>query len=277
MSALPQPVHRFHEVNGLRLHLAIWEHPDSPLVPLLYLHGLGVQWWAFEPMARRFAAKRTVMALDLRGHGDSDKPAHGYALDDYAADVRGLLDQLPHPRLDLLGHSLGGLVALPVAAEVADGLAHVALEDPPVMVGEEIVPWRASFQPWADDKRLPRDQAVEAFSRRIANWALPLELHRRAAESMVDMAPGPVEALLVGGLDRPDWTPLMSGIRVPTLVLAADPARGVGAGGERRRLYAALPRGEVMDFPGCRHLMEWSCPDRFFEAVEAFLAEPVDA
>jgi pimeloyl-ACP methyl ester carboxylesterase len=275
MDTLPQRAHRFHEVNGLRLQLTIWDQPESALAPLLILHGIGARWLFYEPTALRFAATRTVMVLDFRGHGDSEKPSHGYALDDYAADVRGLLDQLPYPHLDLLGHSLGALVAIPLAAESQERLAHVVLEDPPIMVGEEIQPWRDSIRPLLDWKHLPRDQAVQEFHRAIASWNLPLDIHRLAAESFVDTADGPFEELIGGGLDKPDWTPLLSGTHVPTLVLAADPATGIGAQGERQRLYAALPRGKVVDFPGCHHLMEWSCPDRVFETVEAFLAVPV--
>jgi pimeloyl-ACP methyl ester carboxylesterase len=75
------------------------------------LHGIWDTWRIFERLAARLVREQTLYALDLRGHGDSDKPADGYAITDYAADVRGVLARLGHERVALLGFSLGSLVA----------------------------------------------------------------------------------------------------------------------------------------------------------------------
>lgn len=61
-------------------------------------------------MATELSRSRTVYAADLRGHGDSDWPGE-YSVALLASDLVGLLDHLPDPVLDIVGHSLGGLVA----------------------------------------------------------------------------------------------------------------------------------------------------------------------
>src|SRR5688500_14402682 len=88
------------------IELAITEYQaDGP--PLLLLHGIGsrgVSWW---PVLDRLARQARPIALDLRGHGASDKPETGYLLPDYAADLAALVHALGLDRPAILGHSLG--------------------------------------------------------------------------------------------------------------------------------------------------------------------------
>lgn len=85
--------------------------------PLLLIHGnfASQQWWA--PQFAEPPAGRRLIAPDLRGLGDSGRPGHGYDVATAAADVRALLDALGIERCDVLGHSLGGCVALALAVE----------------------------------------------------------------------------------------------------------------------------------------------------------------
>jgi pimeloyl-ACP methyl ester carboxylesterase len=101
---------RFVDVNGLRLHYCEWGPISAP--PVLLLHGGSAHshWW--ESFADAIADGYHVIALDLRGHGDSshaDPPA--YRISDYVSDLAALVDQLQLPRLHLIGHSLGAMVA----------------------------------------------------------------------------------------------------------------------------------------------------------------------
>ncbi|HMV40482.1 MAG TPA: alpha/beta hydrolase [Plasticicumulans sp.] len=83
--------------------------------PLLLLHGnfASQQWWA--PQFADPPAGRRLIAPDLRGLGDSGRPGHGYDVPCAAADVLALLDALDIERCDVVGHSLGGVVALQLA------------------------------------------------------------------------------------------------------------------------------------------------------------------
>ncbi|WAL66058.1 alpha/beta hydrolase [Amycolatopsis cynarae] len=104
-----------HDVsaNGIRLHVA--EAGDGPLV--LLLHGFAEFWWAWRHQLVSLAESGFhVVAADLRGYGDSDKPPRGYDAWTLAGDVAGLIRALGERRAHLVGHAWGGMLAWTAAA-----------------------------------------------------------------------------------------------------------------------------------------------------------------
>lgn len=95
------------------MHVA--ERGSGPLV--LMLHGFAQCWWVWHAQLEALAeAGYRVVALDLRGYGDSDKPPRGYDGWTLAGDVAGLVRALGERRAHLIGHAWGGLLAWTVAA-----------------------------------------------------------------------------------------------------------------------------------------------------------------
>ena len=106
-------VHRDVSANGIRLHVA--EAGRGPLV--LLLHGFGQFWWTWRHQLTALAdAGYHVVAADLRGYGDSDKPPRGYDAWTLAGDVAGLVRALGERQAHLVGHAWGGLLAWTAAA-----------------------------------------------------------------------------------------------------------------------------------------------------------------
>jgi pimeloyl-ACP methyl ester carboxylesterase len=105
------PITQTYVAQGLRLKYLDWGNPTAPLVILL--HGGMEQSHAWDPVGAALCDRWHVIAPDLRGHGDSDwSPGGAYSVLDYTADLAGLLKLLgPHP-VTLIGHSLGGNLAL---------------------------------------------------------------------------------------------------------------------------------------------------------------------
>lgn len=97
--------------RGLTFHLYRW--PGADLAPLVLLHGWGDTGATYQFLVDCFTAERTCVAIDMRGFGRTQRPDDGYWFPDYLADLDALLDQLaPDAPIDLVGHSMGGNIAM---------------------------------------------------------------------------------------------------------------------------------------------------------------------
>jgi esterase len=115
-------------VDGLRLHYLDWGNADRP--PLLFLHGGSLTAHTWDLVCLALRRDYHCVAVDQRGHGDSEwSPIHDYGPDANARDIHGLIQQLDLREPVLVGHSLGGLHAVTHAAHASDGLAGIALVD----------------------------------------------------------------------------------------------------------------------------------------------------
>jgi pimeloyl-ACP methyl ester carboxylesterase len=101
--------HQFIHVNGLRLAYREWPGERGPLICLPHLTG---HKGSFNQLAQRLAPEYRVLALDLRGRGDSDKPAEGYGFAYHARDVLAFADALDLETFTLIGHSFGATTAV---------------------------------------------------------------------------------------------------------------------------------------------------------------------
>ncbi|MEV1287655.1 alpha/beta hydrolase [Micromonospora sp. NPDC049679] len=115
-------------VGGLHFSLRVWQAVDKDKAPTVLLHATGKTARDWDVIASGLCAERTVYAVDLRGHGASDWPGT-YSVNLFAQDVIGILDQLGTGAVDLVGHSLGGLVACVVASERQRHIRKLVLED----------------------------------------------------------------------------------------------------------------------------------------------------
>ncbi|MEV4807512.1 alpha/beta fold hydrolase [Nonomuraea sp. NPDC049421] len=116
-------------VNGIRLRYREEGGPDDR--PLVLLHGRTADHNDWNGITQHFAGRgRHVLVPDLRGHGESEHPG-AYALHEMAGDVAALLDHLKTGSVELIGHSLGALVATRVTIARPDLVSRLVLEDPP--------------------------------------------------------------------------------------------------------------------------------------------------
>ncbi len=107
-----QPIdHSKKLVNGANLHVA--RIGDGP--PLMLLHGWPEFWLTWEPVMMRLADRFRLVAPDLRGFGDSDKPEGPFGAQDQARDLLALLDTLDIQRVGLIGHDVGGAIMQAIA------------------------------------------------------------------------------------------------------------------------------------------------------------------
>ncbi|NPD68441.1 alpha/beta hydrolase [Lichenicola cladoniae] len=119
--------HRFATVDGVRLHYVSGGNPHGDI--LVLLAGFPESWFAWRKIMVRLAATYRIIAPDLPGQGDSDRPAGGYDTQTLAMAVHGLLQQLGVGKYFLAAHDIGAWVAYPLAALFGDEVRGLALLD----------------------------------------------------------------------------------------------------------------------------------------------------
>jgi len=120
----------FVTVNGLRLHVVETGDASPGRPAMILLHGIARHAHTFDHIAGDFSRTYRVLAVDMRGHGDSAwSPGGAYLVQDYVKDLEGLVDQLRLTRVTLLGNSTGGRVAQVYAGLHPDNVARLVVED----------------------------------------------------------------------------------------------------------------------------------------------------
>jgi len=123
--------------NGIRLHYLDHSGPGPALV---LAPGLTANAHSFDGLIRSgLSDVARVIALDLRGRGESDAPPSGYAMEDHARDVLGLLDALGLDRIVMGGHSFGGLLTYWLAANHPERVDRCVVLDAPAVVDAAVV------------------------------------------------------------------------------------------------------------------------------------------
>jgi pimeloyl-ACP methyl ester carboxylesterase len=112
--------------DGIEIQLAIKEGDGKNI---LCIHGLTANSRCWEVMAASLAPAHSLLAMDLRGRGLSDKPPAGYSLQHHIQDIFCLLDDLKQERIVLMGHSLGAFISLAFAANYPERTEKIILMD----------------------------------------------------------------------------------------------------------------------------------------------------
>ncbi len=116
---------RFANVHGVRLHYLAAGVGD----PVILLHGYAETSHMWLPLIAELVATRTVIAPDLRGAGQSAKPAGGYTKAEMAADIHALARSLGYERVQIVGHDIGLMVAYAYAAQYPTAVQRIVLMD----------------------------------------------------------------------------------------------------------------------------------------------------
>jgi pimeloyl-ACP methyl ester carboxylesterase len=159
IASLADPVSRFYESQGLRLHYADWGNDAAP--PLILIHGGRDHCRSWDEVARSLQPHFHVMAPDLRGHGDSDwAKGSSYSLSDYVYDLTRLARSPAVHKTTIVGHSMGGMIGLMYAGIYPDKVSRLAVLDgvtvvpgsPRAPIHEQIAEWIAQLDRIAERK-----------------------------------------------------------------------------------------------------------------------------
>jgi pimeloyl-ACP methyl ester carboxylesterase len=266
--------------NGLALRYLEWGRADT--LPVICVHGYTSSAEAFNALARRISDRAHVIAMDLRGHGESAwSPDGAYQYADQMSDLASLVDALGLGRFVLVGTSMGGIIAMAYAAQHAERLRALVINDigPDAEAGTQRITGMVGSRP-ADFPSL--DAALE-YRRQISpiTAARPLEDQRETVLGVLrerpdgrwawKMDPAYIEQRVTRGPPaRPQLWRALERLPCPTVVVwGAD--SDVLSEAQARRMTTALPRGELVAIPGIGHAPTLVEPEAL-AAVERLLA-----
>ena len=277
------PTDAFVTVNGLRIHYVDWGNPTLgtearrakvTATPLILIHGLDRVARTFDHLVPHFTARYHVIAVDMRGHGDSGWDPQGrYLVEDHVGDVEGLVQQLGLKNITIWGNSTGGRVAQVFAGKHPELVSAVISED----VGPE----------------RPR-QIADNYSRRVAQedagWASEEELLAQLRKSNAGVSDAVLvpyvrygtkrradgrlvwkrDPQLVKGFVATDLWRFVRDIKAPILYVIGGRSTIVPLE-TQEELKKTLPNARIVTMPGLGHYPSDEKPQEFLAIVDEFL------
>jgi pimeloyl-ACP methyl ester carboxylesterase len=280
---VPLPVKHI-EIDGIDVAY-VDSGGDGP--PIVFVHGLSSYMGFWEYQLPHFAQGHRVLALDLPGYGASARPDAAFTPPWYADFVADWMDVVAAPRAIVVGHSLGGQIALTLALNHPERVSSLVLSAP---AGFErfdagAIAWMKAY--WTEDRALGTSETEIRATMTRAVFNHTDAGVERLIEERVRMAKTPefrgtavaVSRSIAGMLDFPVRARLGE-IRVPTLIIYGTDDRmipnPVFNGGRTRTIAEAgrdaIPGAELVMIPGAGHTVHHDAPEAWNTAVDEFLA-----
>ena len=238
---------------------------------LVLLHGISDSSSSWSRMLPHLPAGIRTVAVDLRGHGASTKPEHGYSVPVLAADVVALMDRLGVGAATVVGHSWGTLVARAVAEDHPDRVDRL------VLVGAMAAPVNSIMHDLDAEVRALGDDVPESFVREFQESTLATAVPEAFLERVVAESrrlPGPVWRAAMHGLVTAGDADRLRDIAAPTLLVWGE-HDSFFLRQEQERLVAAIQNARLVVVPGAGHATHWDRPAEVASEIAAFvLAAP---
>ena len=250
------------KIGGLQLHYFDWGNPAAP--PLVCVHGYTSSADAFNGFARHFRDRFHIVALDVRGHGESEwSPDGAYSYRDQAGDLAAFADRLGLDQFILLGTSMGGIIAMTYAMEHGQRLRALVLNDigPEAEHGSQRITQMVGSRPdefaTLDDAMAYRREVSPIVAARDAadqrELALGVLRQRPDGKWGWKMDPAYIRQRVERGAPvRPDLWPALARLTCPALAVWGTDS-DVLSEAQARRMVETLPKGELLAIPGVGH------------------------
>jgi pimeloyl-ACP methyl ester carboxylesterase len=253
-------------VNGVKINYT----DEGKGLPVIFVHGFPLSRGTWQKQIEALRTTHRVIAPDLRGLGENDAVTGVATMTQFADDVHALLQQLKTGPVVLVGHSMGGYIALAFARKYPDmlrGLVLVATK-----AGADTPEAAAGRRATADKVKAGGSNViVDAMApKMLAAGNQDKKMADQVRAFMSPSKPESVIAALLGMAERSDSTSMLVEINAPTLVITgADDT--VIPPAESEKLAAAIPGAQLKKIPSAGHLVAFEQPAEFNKALQDWL------
>ena len=266
---------RFVDVDQLRLHYL--DYGGEGRTPMLCVHGGAAHAHWFDFVAARFTRNYHVLALDLRGHGDSgwtDPPAYTYA--DYACDIDAFVARLELDQFALVGHSMGGLVSLVYASRYPGRVAKLVIVDSRMHMSRESIGRLRDMgkrppRTYASNEELISRYRLEPAGTMIA---APEVVRHVASYSGRKFPDGSWRHKFDRGLyaifERLDAMPCWNDIKIPALLVKGEHSDRISSA-DFAQIRSRAPDVDLVEIPHSDHHVMLDNAQAFGDGVAAWL------
>jgi len=267
------PADRNVTVNGLNIHYLDWGSAGKP--PLILLHGIARTARTFDHVAPHFTANYHVLAVDMRGHGDSAwDPQASYVVEDYVKDIAALIAHLKLRNIVLWGNSTGGRVAQMIAGLHPELVTAVIVEDVGPERPREVSNSRADRMAKEAEGWATADDMLVQVKKENPRTPEPVlkELVRYGSKQRAD---GRIvwkrdPTILNGFVPTELWSTVRL-IKAPIIYILGGASTIVPLD-TQQEIKAALPQAEIVTLPGLGHYPSDEQPAQFLAVADRFLA-----
>jgi len=251
--------------DGVKL---AYEERGSGTPTLVFVHGWCCDRSFFAPQAEHFARRHRVVSVDLRGHGQSDKPRGAYPIAQFADDVAHTIDTLGLGKVVAVGHSMGGATVLQLAATYPDRVAAIVMVDPAPLrrsPDREVAITMLIEQLDAGKQELQERMITEFFFLRKSDSALVARVR-----DLMLATPTHVAAAAMRGILGFNGVALAARVTAPALHIAATPPLN-----QPQQMTEWLPDVVNGMTVGAGHFNQLEAPAQVTGMIEGFLRHHV--
>lgn len=239
--------------------------------PLLLIHGLGSSTRDWEEQVPVLSQKYKVITIDLRGHGQTDKPKGPYSMRMFAEDIAELLKNLGINSIHILGISLGGSVAFQLTVDYPDLVKSLIVVNTGIEVRVDSFKMRLEvFKRTFIVKLVGMKKMGEVLAPRLFKKPEQEDLRKKLIERWAE---NDKKAYLAAFYAFKGWSvrDQLSKINFPTLVIGSDEDYALSS--VKEEYTALIPNARFIEIKDARHAVTMEKPKEFNEIVMNFLSE----
>ncbi len=240
--------------------------------PLVLIHAFPLNRAMWEPQVQALATHHRIITVDLRGHGESDAPMWHYTLEQFADDVKALLDHLTVSQATFVGLSMGGYTLFALYRKYPERVKALVLADTRA---------QADTEEGKAGRFAMAQTAYTKGAKAIADLMLPKLLSQASLEKrpdLVDTLRGIIMRNQISGIvgdlmamaERPDSTSLLKDMTCPTLVIVGQDDVATPPS-EAKFMAEKIPHSRLEIIPNAGHASNLEQPEAFNSVLQSFL------